>query len=140
MHSSLVCLWYLKCCFQPGTIAFMWKSLCKFKYCISDSSVQRKYFVMLGSISSHLPVVKVLNILKKISAFYFSQWNKDFQEKKLVICRDNADHVWKCDVARTNEWLLFLDERNIVCDTSTVHWVNSKVWILGTRQDVNDTF
>lgn len=77
--------------------------------------------------------------MKENSAFYFPQWNKDFQDKKLVECRDNAHHVWKYDVAQTNEWLLFLDERNIMCETSTVRWADSKVWILGTRQDKNDT-
>lgn len=78
--------------------------------------------------------------MKENSAFYFLNEIKICNGKKIAVCRDNAHHVWKCNVASTNEWLLFLDERNIVCETSTVHWVDSKIWILGARWDVNDAF
>lgn len=63
--------------FHPGTILFMQKSLYKYKYCTSDSSVQSKYFNLLGSTNYSLPVINVLSIWKKKFPFYFSQWNKE---------------------------------------------------------------
>lgn len=67
--------------------------------------------------------------MKENSAFYFSQWNKDFQDKKLVKCRDNA-HM--------SEKMILLGQMNDCCS-----WMKGILCVklpLSTEQTVKFQF